>query len=79
MIALYAERREWDIGEQRVDVAYDTEAEPRRFDVTVHLPAHLSSEQVERLRRVADTCPVRRTLEAGFEFCERVELAPPAV
>lgn len=24
MIALYAQRREWDIGEQRVDVAYDT-------------------------------------------------------
>jgi putative redox protein len=74
MIALYAQRHEWDIGEPRVEVAYDTETEPRRFDVTVHLPEHLSSDQVERLRRVADTCPVRRALNAGFEFCERVEL-----
>jgi hypothetical protein len=30
-------------------------------------------EQTERLKRVADTCPVRRALEAGFSFDERVE------
>jgi putative redox protein len=79
MIALYAQRRAWDIGEPRVDVAYDTEATPRRFDVTVHLPEHLSAEQLKRLERVADTCPVRRALEDGFEFCERVELGPVRV
>ena len=79
MIALYAQRRDWDIGEPRVDVAYDTEADPRRFDVTVLLPERLSADQLERLRRVADTCPVRRALEAGFDFCERVELGPVAV
>ena len=73
MIALYAQRRDWDIGEPRVDVSYDTEADPRRFDVTVLLPERLSADQLERLRRVADTCPVRRALEAGFDFCERVE------
>ena len=33
------------------------------------------SRQVERLRRVADTCPVRRALESGFEFRERVATA----
>ncbi len=27
---------------------------------------------VVRLRRVADTCPVRRALEAGFQFEERI-------
>jgi putative redox protein len=78
MIALYAKRRDWDIGESCVDVAYDTEADPRRFDVTVHLPDYLSAEQLERLRRVADTCPVRRALEAGFEFDERLESGPLA-
>ena len=38
----------------------------------MHLPDGLTAEQVKRLRRVADTCPVRRSLEAGFVFDERV-------
>jgi hypothetical protein len=33
----------------------------------------VSADERDRLRRVADTCPVRRALEAGFEFCERIE------
>jgi len=72
MIALYAQRKGWELGELRVDVDYDHESEPRRFDVTVHLPDGLSDDQVTRLRRVADTCPVRRALEAGFAFEERI-------
>ena len=79
MIALYAQRREWDIGEVRVDVAYDHESVPRRFDVTVHLPDGLTPDQISRLRRVADTCPVRRALEAGFSFDERVRTADAVV
>jgi len=78
MIALYAQRKGWDIGELRVDVDYDHESEPRRFDVTVHLPDGLSDDQLTRLRRVADTCPVRRALEAGFAFDERI-VTPAAV
>ena len=74
MIALYAQRKGWDIGELRVDVDYDHESEPRRFDVTVHLPDGLSDDQLTRLRRVADTCPVRRALEAGFAFDEQVRI-----
>ena len=72
MIALYATRREWDIGEISVDVEYDHESEPRRFDVTINLPDGLTDDQVIRLRRVADTCPVRRALEAGFTFNEQI-------
>ncbi len=72
MIALYVQRKEWDIGEVCVDVTYDHEAEPRRFDVTIHLPDGLTDGQTARLMRVADTCPVRRALEAGFVFDERM-------
>jgi len=77
MIVLYAQRKEWDLGEVRVDVDYDYESEPRRFDVTVHLPAGLTDDQVTRLKRVADTCPVRRALEGGFAFDERISIAEP--
>ncbi len=75
MIVLYARTRDWGIGDVRVEVVYDTEPTPRHVDVRVHLPEGLTSEQVSRLRRVADTCPARRALEAGFTFDEQVTMA----
>ena len=51
MIALYAQRKGWEIGDVTVDVDYDNESEPRRFDVTVHLCDGLSADQVARLGR----------------------------
>ncbi|HVP02802.1 MAG TPA: OsmC family protein [Solirubrobacteraceae bacterium] len=75
MIVLYAQRKGWELGDVSVDVDYDYESEPRRFDVRVHLPAGLGDEQVARLTRVANTCPVRRALEAGFHFEERIVAA----
>jgi len=71
-VALYAKRKGWVLEELSVDVDYDTESEPRRFDVTLHLPEGLTTEQVSRLTRVAEACPVRRALEAGFEFDEKI-------
>jgi len=76
MIAMYAHNRGWELGETAVEVDYDTDATPRAVSVRIHLPDHLTPEQVRRLERVAETCPVRRALEAGFVFHERVILAP---
>ena len=73
MIVLYARRHDWDLGDVRVDVDYDADSTPRGVEVTIHLPEGLTTDQTERLRRVADTCPVRRALEAGFAFDERIE------
>jgi putative redox protein len=72
MIVLYAQKRDWELGDVSVDVVYDADVTPRRVDVRVHLPEGLSADQVVRLRRVADTCPVRRALEAGFAFEESI-------
>src|SRR5579872_1895578 len=66
MIVLYAQRRDWQLGDVRVDVNYDASVTPRVVDMRIHLPDGLTSEQVERLLRVAQTCPARRALEAGF-------------
>ena len=79
MLALYAQRKGWEIGEVRVDVDYDHESEPRHIDVVIHLPDRLSDDQVMRLKRVADTCPVRRALGAGFAFDERISITGNAV
>ncbi len=72
MVEMYANRRGWDVGEVRVDVDYDTETRPHRVTVDVHLPDDLTHDQRGRLERVAETCPARRALEAGFVFEERI-------
>ena len=72
MIAIYADRRGWELGESEVFVEYDPEAVPRRLDVELRLGEGLSAEQIRRLERVAQTCPVRRALETGFVYHERV-------
>jgi putative redox protein len=79
MIAMYAQSRSWDLGDTRVDVTYDPESTPRQVSVTIHLPATLTPDQVKRLRRVAETCPVRKAFVAGFEIDEQIatDLAAP--
>jgi putative redox protein len=75
-IALFANRKGWDVGEIGVDVTYDLQADPRRFEVAVRVPEDLSDEQLERLRHVAASCPVHRALEAGFSFEQRFVRIP---
>ncbi len=72
MIAMYAQNRDWDVGETAVEVDYDTDSVPHRVTVDVHLPDDLTADQQRRLKRVAETCPARRALEAGFAFEERI-------
>jgi putative redox protein len=72
MIALYAQRHDWKIDDLRVDVEYDADTTPRQLELHVHLPVTLSGPQVAHLRRVAETCPVRRAFEAGFAFDEEI-------
>ncbi len=74
MVALYSRRHGWPVEGLRVDVDYDADEKPRRVSVRLTLPDGLSAEQVARLRRVAETCPVRRSFEAGFEFEEELRL-----
>ncbi len=78
MIAMYAQNRSWDIGETGVDVDYDPDSSPRRFSIEVHLPSDLTPDQRRRLQRVAETCPVRRALEAGFTFEETITARSPS-
>ncbi len=75
MIAMYAQNRGWEIGETAVEVDYDADSAPRRFAIDLHLPSKLTPDQQRRLERVAETCPVRRAMEAGFTFEERTVTA----
>jgi len=77
-IRRYARTKGWKVGEVSVDVDYDHTSTPRHFDVAIHLPPDLSPEQVRRILRAAETCPIRRAIEAGMTFDEHVATAPRA-
>src|SRR5262245_7555706 len=74
MVVLYSQRHGWRLGDVPVDVRYDADVTPRRVEISVHLPDGLTTDQVQRLRRVAETCPAKRALEAGFAFDQQVGL-----
>jgi putative redox protein len=72
MMSLYANTRGWDVDGLAVTVEYDHKSSPRRFEIEIRLPASLSDDQLARLAAVAETCPIRRSIAAGFEFDERI-------
>jgi len=72
MITLYARARGWELSDVRVEAEYDSESTPRHVDLRVYLPAGLTADQVRRLRGVANSCPAKRALEAGFTFDEQM-------
>jgi len=73
VLVMYARTKGWDLGHVSVAVEYDNQSAPRRFDVRISFTGDLSAEQLRRLEKVAATCPVRRSLEAGMEFHEEIE------
>ncbi len=72
-LVMYARTKAWELGDVVVEVDYDHRSTPRRFQIAIRLGGDLSGAQLERLRRVADTCPLRRSIEAGIEFVENIE------
>lgn len=72
-LVMYARTKGWDLGDVQVAVDYDNRATPRRFEVAIELGGELTDEQLRRLEKVAASCPVRRSVEAGIEFVETIE------
>jgi putative redox protein len=69
----YARTKEWDLGQVTVHVDYDHRSTPRTFDVQIWLTGELSDEQLARLKKVAASCPLRRSIESGIAFVERIQ------
>ncbi|HKI92067.1 MAG TPA: OsmC family protein [Gaiellaceae bacterium] len=72
-LVMYARTKEWDLGEVEVDVDYDHLSTPRRFEIAIKLGGDLSADQLRRLEKVAAACPVRRAIESGVVFEEKLE------
>lgn len=66
-LLMYAQRKDWDLGELEVDVDYESPepgASGTEIEVRIRTPAKLDDEQRRRLLAVAGKCPVHRTLTA---------------
>jgi putative redox protein len=77
-LVMYARTKGWELGDVFVAVDYDNHSTPRRFEVRVELGGELTDEQLRRLAKVAESCPVRRSVEAGIEFEETIARREPA-
>ena len=77
-LAMYARTKAWDLGEVEVDVNYHSRETPPRFEVEISLGGDLSEEQLQRLEKVAASCPVQRSLQGGATFEERIVAATAA-
>lgn len=72
-LGAYGRTKQWDLGEISVAVVYDNKSVPRHFDVTIRFTGDVDEDQLLRLRKVAAACPLRRAIEAGFAFDDRLE------
>ena len=77
-LVMYGRTKGWELGAVSVDVDYDHHSIPRRFTVQIRLGAELTRDQLDRLYKVAAGCPVRKALQGGAEFTERIEARPAA-
>ena len=73
-LVMYARTKDWRLDGVEVDVDYDHRATPRRFEIDIRVTGDLSGPQLDMLEKVAAACPVRRGIESGIEFVERIEL-----
>jgi len=82
-LRMYADRKEWPVERigvvafrERVSIEADDDSGiPVRVDqitCEVDLLGDLSAEQRERLRQIADRCPVHRMLESGNRMATRL-------
>ena len=72
-LVMYARTKGWELGQVVVEVDYDHHSTPRSFQIAIKVGGDLSDAQLERLEKVARSCPLRRSIEAGVEFIERIE------
>ena len=76
-IEMYADRKEWDLGEVVVtaDFTEATHDSPAKFKVDIRSPAELTDEQRDSILKIAHKCPVHRALMgADVEIDDSLEL-----
>jgi putative redox protein len=69
-LRMYADRKEWNIDEIKVDVQFsrDTTTNSASFQRTISYVGNLETAQEERLIAIANACPVHKTLSGTISI-----------
>ncbi len=60
---MYAQRKGWDLQNVEVKVDVDWRANPQHVARQITMSGNLTQEQRDRLRQIADACPVHKLLQ----------------
>jgi putative redox protein len=77
-VEMYADRKGWDLEGLEVKADYGGTPPPgerAKFDVTVSVPEGLDDDQVDRIEKIANKCPIHRTLAGNADITVRTEVA----
>lgn len=68
-IRMYAQVKKWDVSglEVTTEIEDVPRGEPTPISTKLTLPDHLDEDQRERIRRIAEKCPVHRILEGEVD------------
>lgn len=63
-LRMYAERKEWDLKDVKVEVNFERDAEKNESVITrtIHLEGNLDERQRAKLLNVANNCPMHKVL-----------------
>ena len=61
-LKMYAERKGWKLESVAVDLSYENQDNQHHIHAELTLEGELDEEQRQRLRAIADRCPVHRLL-----------------
>lgn len=69
-LKMYAERKDWELGEIQVELNYFRDGESQRIERAIHCSGavDLKEEQRARLLEISNKTPVTRTLMAGISI-----------
>lgn len=71
-LRLYAARKQWPLTDAEVTVTVERTPEMGRFQRDIRLVGALDAEQKARLLKVAEACPVHKTLSGKIEIASRL-------
>lgn len=71
-LRMYADRKQWDLQEAIVTVTFERDAKEGRskFTKEVNFVGNLDDEQIKRLKIIANSCPIYKTLTQPIEMVE---------
>jgi putative redox protein len=76
-IEMYADRKDWDLGQVEVAAEFTkgTHDAPPKARVDIRIPVELTDEQREKILKIAHKCPVHRALlGSDVEIDDSLEL-----